>query len=276
MDKLKIIGNASIKGSLKVSGAKNAALPILAACLLLDEPVIIANVPHLRDITTTMSLLGVMGVELILDENMQIEVNPTTINSFTAPYELVKTMRASILVLGPLLAKFGEAKVSLPGGCAIGSRPVDIHLDGLRAMGAKIDVDGGYIHASVNGRLQGAKILLEKVTVNGTENLMMAATLAEGTTILRNAAQEPEVVDTADFLNAMGAKITGAGSDTITIEGVECLHGGKYKIMSDRIEAGTYLIAAAMVGGSITLKDIDPESLDSVLIKLEDAGAIIE
>jgi UDP-N-acetylglucosamine 1-carboxyvinyltransferase len=276
MDKLKIIGDCTMHGEVKISGAKNAALPILAGCLLLDEPVIISNVPHLRDVTTTMSLLGDMGVELIFDEKLNIEVDPRNIKNFVAPYELVKTMRASILVLGPLLAKFGEAKVSLPGGCAIGSRPVDVHLDGLKAMGAKINVENGYIYASVEGRLQGVHLALEKVTVNGTENLMMAATLAEGVTTLSNAAREPEVVDTANFLNAMGAKITGAGTDTITIEGVERLHGGEYRIMPDRIEAGTYLIAAAMLGGKLTARDINPADLEVVLLKLREAGAEIE
>jgi UDP-N-acetylglucosamine 1-carboxyvinyltransferase len=276
MDNLCIIGGKALKGELKVAGSKNAALPILAACLLLDEPVIISNIPHLRDITTTMSLLGYMGVSIVMDEKMNMEINASTIQNFLAPYELVKTMRASILVLGPLLAKYGEAKVSLPGGCAIGTRPVDIHLKGLEALGAEITVDAGYIHGKVNGRLKGTTLDLEKVTVNGTENLMMAASLAEGTTTILNAAREPEVVDTADFLNAMGAKITGAGTDTITIEGVEHLHGGEYAIMPDRIEAGTYLIAAAITGGSITLKGISPHTLDIVLEKLKDAGAEIK
>ncbi len=276
MDKLKIIGASSICGELALSGAKNAALPILAACLLVDEPVVIGNVPHLRDITTTMALLGEMGVALVLDETLNIEVDPRNIENFIAPYELVKTMRASILVLGPLLAKFGNAKVSLPGGCAIGSRPVDIHLQGLRAMGAEITVDAGYIHGKVNGKLQGADLVLDKVSVNGTENLMMAATLAEGVTTIYNAAREPEVVDTAGFLNKMGANITGAGTDTIKIEGVDRLHGGRYRIMSDRIEAGTYLIAAAMLGGSIKLKDVKATDLEAVLLKLKQAGAKIE
>lgn len=276
MDKLKIIGEAMLGGELYVSGAKNAALPILASTLLLSEPVIISNVPHLRDVTTTMALLSDMGVELIFDEKLNIEVDPRNIRNYTAPYELVKTMRASILVLGPLLARFGEAKVSLPGGCAIGSRPINIHLEGLKAMGAKISVRAGYIYAKVKGRLQGTTIALDKVTVNGTENLMMAATLAEGKTVLCNAAREPEVVDTANFLNAMGAKITGAGTDTIEIEGVEKLHGGSYKIMPDRIEAGTYLIAAAMVGGKLKVKNVCPHDLDVVLTKLKEAGAKLE
>lgn len=275
MDKLKIIGESHINGELEISGAKNAALPILAGTLLLDEPVTISNVPHLRDITTTMALLSDMGVELTFDEKLNICVDPRNINNYTAPYELVKTMRASILVLGPLLAKFGEAKVSLPGGCAIGSRPVNIHLAGLKAMGAKITVRNGYIYAKVKGRLQGAHLILEKVTVNGTENLMMAASLAEGTTIISNAAREPEVVDTANFLNAMGAKITGAGTDTIEIEGVERLHGGDYKIMPDRIEAGTYLIAAAMLGGKLKLKGVHADDFEIVINKLIEAGADI-
>ena len=276
MDKLKINGATSISGELALSGAKNAALPILAACLLVDEPVVIGNVPHLRDITTTMALLGEMGVDLVLDETLNIEVDPSHIENFVAPYELVKTMRASILVLGPLLAKFGKAKVSLPGGCAIGSRPVDIHLQGLRAMGAEIEVDSGYIHGKVNGRLKGADLVLDKVSVNGTENLMMAATLADGVTTIYNAAREPEVVDTANFLNAMGANISGAGTDTIKIQGVARLHGGHYRIMSDRIEAGTYLIAAAMLGGSIKIKDVKANDLEAVLLKLKQAGAKIE
>ena len=276
MDKLKIIGNSSIAGELTLSGAKNAALPILAACLLVDQPVVIGNVPHLRDITTTMALLGDMGVELVLDETLNIEVNPCSIKNFTAPYELVKTMRASILVLGPLLAKFGKAKVSLPGGCAIGSRPVDIHLNGLRAMGAEIEVDNGYIYGKVNGRLQGASLVLDKVSVNGTENLMMAAVLAKGTTVIDNAACEPEVVDTANFLIAMGARIFNAGTSTITIEGVDNLHGGEYHIMPDRIEAGTYLIAATMLSGYIKIKGVNTKDLEAVLLKLVQAGAQIE
>lgn len=276
MDKLKIIGEATLDGELYISGAKNAALPILASTLLLSEPVVISNVPHLRDVTTTMALLSDMGVELIFDEKLNIEIDPRNIKNFTAPYELVKTMRASILVLGPLLARFGEAKVSLPGGCAIGSRPINIHLEGLKAMGAKITVRGGYIYAKVKGRLQGTTIALDKVTVNGTENLMMAATLAEGKTVLSNAAREPEVVDTANFLNAMGAKITGAGTDTIEIVGVEKLQGDSYKIMPDRIEAGTYLIAAAIVGGKLKIKNVCPQDLEAVLAKLKEAGASIE
>ena len=276
MDKLRIIGQSKLNGELHAAGAKNAALPILAAALLVDTPVIIGKIPHLRDITTTMSLLGSMGVELILDDKMRVQVDPRTIKNFLAPYELVKTMRASMLVLGPLLAKFGEAKVSLPGGCAIGSRPVDQHLMGLQALGAQIEVKAGYIHGKVKGRLVGAEINFDVVTVNGTENLMMAASLAKGTTILRNAAREPEVVDTANFLNAMGAKISGAGTDTIIIEGVDNLHGGEYDIMPDRIEAGTYLIGAAMTGGKVKVKGIKSEGLEDVIERLTEAGAMID
>ncbi|MEE4290900.1 MAG: UDP-N-acetylglucosamine 1-carboxyvinyltransferase [Cycloclasticus sp.] len=274
MDKLIIQGGGPLSGEIRISGAKNAALPILAAALLAENPVIIGNVPHLHDITTTMSLLGQMGVTLSVDEKVRVEVDSSTISSFKAPYELVKTMRASIIVLGPLLARFGKAEVSLPGGCAIGSRPVDIHLKGLEAMGATIRVEGGYIHASCD-RLKGARLVLDMVTVTGTENLMMAATLAEGTTIIENAAREPEVSDLANFLNALGAKISGIGSDTLTIEGVESLAAKNlvYNILPDRIEAGTYLVAAAATGGKIKVKDVDPSTLDMVLSKLEEAGA---
>jgi len=275
MDKLIITGGKPLKGEIRISGAKNAALPIIVSTLLSDDPVLIRNIPHLHDITTTMELLGRMGVSLTMDEKMDVEVNPTTIKSYIAPYELVKTMRASILVLGPLLARFGEAEVSLPGGCAIGARPVNLHIHGLELMGADIKVEDGYIKAKCK-RLKGAKIVLDVVTVTGTENLMMAACLAEGTTILENAAREPEVVDLADCLNAMGAKVSGAGTDTITIEGVERMHGTTYNILPDRIETGTYLVAAAVTGGSVKLKDTDPTLLDSVLAKLEEAGAEIE
>ena len=275
MDKLIITGGKPLKGEIRISGAKNAALPIIVSTLLSDDPVLIRNIPHLHDITTTMELLGRMGVSLTMDEKMDVEVNPSTINSYVAPYELVKTMRASILVLGPLLARFGEAEVSLPGGCAIGARPVNLHIHGLELMGADISVEDGYIKAKCK-RLQGAKIVLDVVTVTGTENLMMAACLAEGTTILENAAREPEVVDLANCLNAMGAKVSGAGTDTITIEGVERMHGTTYDICPDRIETGTYLVAAAVTGGSVKLKDTDPTLLDAVLSKLEEAGAEIE
>ncbi|KZX75448.1 UDP-N-acetylglucosamine 1-carboxyvinyltransferase [Alcanivorax sp. HI0013] len=258
-----------------MSGAKNAALPILAATLLADEPVTVGNLPHLQDVTTLIELLGRMGVHVVIDDRMNVEVNATTIKELTAPYELVKTMRASILVLGPMVAHFGKASVSLPGGCAIGSRPVDIHLRGLEAMGADIEVANGYVHASVEGRLKGARIVMDTVTVTGTENLMMAAALAEGTTYLENAAREPEVVDLADFINTMGGKVRGAGTDTITIEGVERLHGGHHEVIADRIETGTYLIAAAITGGRIKTKDTVPGILDAVLQKLEEAGAKI-
>lgn len=274
MDKLIITGGKPLNGEIRISGAKNAALPILVSTLLAETPSLIRNVPHLHDITTTMALLGGMGVQLTVDENISVEVDSSTIKNFFAPYEMVKTMRASILVLGPLLARFGEAEVSLPGGCAIGSRPVNVHLDGLQKMGAEITVDNGYIHAK-SGRLQGCNLLLDVVTVTGTENLMMAAALAEGTTVLQNAAREPEVVDLADCLIAMGARIEGAGTDTITIEGVESLQGATYDIVPDRIETGTFLVAAAMSGGKVKLKDTRPDLLDSVISKLEEAGAKI-
>jgi len=276
MDKLIITGGTQLSGELRIAGAKNAALPILAAALLSEEPVTIGNIPHLHDITTTMQLLGQMGVRLTIDEKMNIEVDCCEINKFEAPYELVKTMRASILVLGPLLARYGQACVSLPGGCAIGTRPVDIHLDALLKMGAEIKVEGGYIHAKAS-RLKGCKLVLEKVTVTGTENLLMAAVLAEGTTIIENAAKEPEVSDLAHFLNAMGAKVTGIDTDVLVIEGVEKL-GKKdlyYKILPDRIETGTYLVAAAITRGKIKVKDVRPATLDAVLDKLTEAGAEI-
>lgn len=275
MDKLIITGGKPLNGEIRISGAKNAALPIIVSTLLSDDPVLVRNIPHLHDITTTMELLGRMGVSLTMDEKMDVEVNPTTIKSYVAPYELVKTMRASILVLGPLLARFGEAEVSLPGGCAIGARPVNLHIHGLELMGADISVENGYIKAKCK-RLKGAKIVLDVVTVTGTENLMMAACLADGTTILENAAREPEVVDLADCLNAMGAKVSGAGTDTISIEGVERMHGTTYDILPDRIETGTYLVAAAVTGGYVKLKDTDPTLLDAVIAKLEEAGAEIK
>ncbi len=276
MDKLIIQGGGPLAGEIRISGAKNAALPILAGALLAENPVVVGNVPHLHDITTTMSLLGQMGVQLSVDEKMRVEVDNSTISSFKAPYELVKTMRASIIVLGPLLARYGEAEVSLPGGCAIGSRPVDIHLKGLESMGAEIRVEKGYIHASCK-RLKGARIVMDMVTVTGTENLMMAATLAEGTTVLENSAREPEVSDLAHFLNKLGAKITGIGTDTLIIEGVDSLTAENvvYDILPDRIEAGTYLVAAAVTGGKIKIKDVDPTTLDMVISKLIDAGADI-
>jgi UDP-N-acetylglucosamine 1-carboxyvinyltransferase len=276
MDKLIITGGTQLSGELRISGAKNAALPILAATLLSEKPVMVGNIPHLHDITTTMELLGRMGVHLLVDEKMNIEVDSSFINSYEAPYELVRTMRASILVLGPLLARFGEAHVSLPGGCAIGTRPVDIHLNGLMKMGADITVEGGYIHAKAK-RLKGCRLVLEQVTVTGTENLMMAATLAEGTTILENAAKEPEVTDLAHFLNKMGANISGIGSDILVIEGVDKLGVDNlhYTILPDRIETGTYLVAAAITRGTAKLKNTRPDILDAVLEKLTEAGADI-
>ena len=274
MDKLIITGGPALAGEIRISGAKNAALPILAGTLLADGPVTIGNVPHLHDITTTMELLGRMGVQLTIDERMRVEVDPRTIREFYAPYELVKTMRASILVLGPLLAHYGSAVVSLPGGCAIGSRPVNLHIRGLEQLGAQITVEGGYIRASCQ-RLRGARLVMDMVTVTGTENLMMAATLAEGTTQIENAAREPEVLDLANFLNSMGAKISGAGTDTITIEGVQSLSGTRYEVMPDRIETGTYLVAGAISGGHVKLKDTRPQIMDAILHKLIEAGADI-
>lgn len=275
MDKLMITGGSRLNGELRVSGAKNSALKILAASLLANEPVTVCNVPHLRDITTMIELLGCMGVEVVIDEKMNIEVHANTIKKFTAPYELVKTMRASFLVLGPMLAHYGQAEVSLPGGCAIGPRPVDQHLRGLEALGADIFMEDGYVKASVNGRLQGAHIFFDISTQGGTEHIMMAATLAEGQTIMENCAREPEVVDLADCLNAMGADVSGQGTQTIVINGVEELSGCSHRVIPDRVEAGTYLIATAATGGRIRLKDARPEHLESVLMKLEDAGASI-
>jgi len=275
MNKLMINGGVRLKGEIRISGAKNAVLPILAATLLADGPATIENVPHLHDVTTTVELLGCMGVMVSIDEKLSVEVDSSTIENHIAPYHLVKTMRSSILVLGPLLARFGEAEVSLPGGCAIGSRPVDLHIKGLQDMGAEIDVSNGYIHAKAK-RLKGARLVLDIVTVTGTENLMMAAALADGTTIIENAAREPEVVDLANFINAMGGKISGAGTDTIEIEGVEKLHGTRYRVLPDRIETGTYLVAAAITGGSIKVKDTEPRLLDAVIDKLREAGAKIE
>jgi UDP-N-acetylglucosamine 1-carboxyvinyltransferase len=276
MDKLLITGGDPLDGELRISGAKNAALPILAATLLSEPPVSVGNIPHLHDITTTLELLGQMGVGLMVDEKMNIEVDCSTIDKYEAPYELVKTMRASILVLGPLLARFGEAHVSLPGGCAIGTRPVDIHIDSLIKMGADIQVEAGYIHAKAK-RLKGCHLVLDKITVTGTENILMAATLAEGVTIIENAAKEPEVSDLAHFLNKMGAKITGIGTDILTVEGVEKLGvpGLHYDILPDRIETGTYLVAGAISRGRVKLKNTDPTTLDAVLVKLREAGAEI-
>ena len=276
MDKLIIHGGASLEGEVSISGAKNSALPILSATLLTDQPVTISNVPHLHDITTTIELLGLMGSRITVNERMHIEIDNAQINNFFAPYELVKTMRASILVLGPLLARYGKADVSLPGGCAIGSRPVNIHIQGLIAMGADITTDSGYIRAETKGRLKGVHLTLDIVTVTGTENLMMAATLADGLTVIENAAREPEVQDLANCLNKMGAKISGAGTDRIEIEGVELLHGTEHEILPDRIETGTYLVAAAMTGGMMRLKKTQSILLESVITKLKEAGAKIE
>ncbi|MFO1466949.1 MAG: UDP-N-acetylglucosamine 1-carboxyvinyltransferase [Steroidobacteraceae bacterium] len=274
MDKLQIQGGVPLSGEIRISGAKNATLPILAGCLLADGPVTVGNVPHLQDVTTMIELLGRMGVSVTVDEKMRIEVDASTIREHFAPYQLVKTMRASILVLGPLVARYGQADVSLPGGCAIGARPVNIHVAGLQAMGADIHIENGYIKARA-GRLKGAQIVLETVTVTGTENLMMAAALAEGQTVLENAAREPEVVDLASFLNTLGAKISGAGTDRIVIEGVERLHGGSYDVLPDRIETGTYLVAGAITGGKVRVKNTRPEHVDAVLGKLREAGASI-
>jgi UDP-N-acetylglucosamine 1-carboxyvinyltransferase len=272
MDKLQITGGVRLDGEIRVSGAKNATLPVLAAALLADGPVNIGNVPHLHDVTTMIELLARMGVTVTVDERMRIEVDPSSIKECFAPYELVKTMRASILVLGPLVARYGRADVSLPGGCAIGARPVNIHVAGLQAMGADIHIEGGYIRARAD-RLHGAHLVLDTVTVTGTENLMMAAALAEGETVIENAAREPEVVDVANFLIAMGARIQGAGSDKIVIQGVKSLKGTDYEVLPDRIEAGTYLVAAAITGGRIRLKNARPDHLDAVLAKLAEAGA---
>ena len=274
MDKLLITGGNRLAGEVRASGAKNAALPILAATLLADGECVLSNVPHLRDITTTMELLGRMGVQLTIDERMHVHADASTVTSCAAPYDLVKTMRASILVLGPLLARFGEAEVSLPGGCAIGARPVNLHIDGMRAMGADIRVENGYVRARAD-RLRGARFVMDIVTVTGTENLMMAAALADGRTVLENAAREPEVVDLAEFLNAMGARITGVGSDTVVIDGVERLYGAEYRILPDRIETGTYLVGAAMTGGRVRVRETRADLLDAVLAKLSDTGAAV-
>ncbi len=275
MAKILISGGEPLNGEVQISGAKNAVLPILAATLLADGPMEISNVPHLHDVTTTMELLGRMGVQLTVDEKLRITVDPSTITSHVAPYDLVKTMRASILVLGPLVARFGAAEVSLPGGCAIGSRPVDQHIRGLRALGADINVENGYIVARAS-RLRGARIVMDMVTVTGTENIMMAAALASGTTVIENAAQEPEVLDLALCLNAMGARISGAGTATIVIEGVERLHGCNYEVLPDRIETGTFLVAGAITRGRVLAKRARPDTLDAVLNKLEESGAHID
>jgi len=275
MDKLLISGGIRLDGEVKISGAKNAALPLLAATLLGETPVTLTNVPQLKDITTMIQILGNMGVSVVIDEKCQVEVNANTLTTAVAPYELVRTMRASIFVLGPLLARFGEATVSLPGGCAIGSRPVDQHLKGLAALGADIQVENGYVHAKTNGRLKGARFVFDMVTVGGTENLLMAATLAEGTTVIENAAREPEIINLAGLLTAMGAQITGAGTDTITVQGVKALQGCTYRVIADRIETGSYLAAAAVTGGRVRTLDTDPSLLDAVLLKFRDVGAVI-
>jgi UDP-N-acetylglucosamine 1-carboxyvinyltransferase len=275
VDKLLIRGGVPLSGEVRISGAKNAALPILCASILTGETLCVQNVPHLRDVTTNLTLLGQMGVEVSLDERLGVGLTAAKLSSRVAPYEMVKTMRASILVLGPLVARFGEARVSLPGGCAIGSRPVDQHIKGLQAMGAHIDIEHGYIHARAE-RLKGVRIVMDIVTVTGTENIMMAATLAEGTTIIENAAREPEVVDLANCLVAMGARIRGQGTDVITIDGVAALHAATYRVMPDRIETGTFLIAAAATGGEIRLKDTRSDILDAVLSKLAEGGLHVE
>jgi UDP-N-acetylglucosamine 1-carboxyvinyltransferase len=275
MEKLVIAGGVPLNGEVRISGAKNAVLPILIATLLVDGPVVIRNVPHLHDVTTTMELLGSMGVDLLVHEGMSIEVNSKSVSNFCAPYDLVKTMRASVLVLGPLLGRYGKASVSFPGGCAIGVRPIDQHLKGMEALGAKIEIHNGYIEAEVNGRLKGAEVITDMVTVTGTENILMAAVFAEGTSVIRNAAREPEVCDLANFLNAMGAKISGIGTDTLTIQGVDRLHGGEYRILPDRIEAGTYLVAGALTRGKVKLKNVAPQTMTAVLEKFTEAGAVI-
>ncbi len=275
MDKLVITGGARLEGQVTISGAKNAALPILAGTLLANEPVTVGNVPHLKDVTTTLTLLQSMGAEVTFDDKLNVEVDAANLSEYRAPYELVKTMRASILVLGPLLARHGVADVSLPGGCAIGARPVNMHVQGLEAMGAEVTVENGYIRARAE-RLHGARIVMDTVTVTGTENLMMAATLARGETVLENAAREPEVADLAKFLNGMGAEISGAGSSTIRIRGVDELAGTHHVVLPDRIETGTYLVAAAVTGGKVRLKKTSAAILETVLSKLEEAGAMID
>jgi len=275
MDKLLIRGGAKLRGEIYASGAKNSALPILAASLLADSPLKVGNLPHLNDVTTMLELLGSMGVDVMLSDEMEVQVDTSSINNLNARYELVKTMRASILVLGPLLAKFQKATVALPGGCAIGSRPVNLHIDAMRAMGAQIDIEDGNIKASVKGRLKGAKIIFEPVSVTGTENVLMAASLAEGETIIENAAREPEVLDLANCLKAMGAKIEGAGTDQIKITGVDNLEGAAFSVMPDRVEVGTYLTAVAMTGGQVKIKSAKPEYLSSVISKLEQTGSVI-
>lgn len=275
MDKLLITGGARLEGEIAISGAKNAALPILAGTLLASEPVTVGNVPHLKDVSTTITLLQSMGAAATFDDKLNVEVDVSGTDRHRAPYELVRTMRASILVLGPLVSRFGEADVSLPGGCAIGARPVNLHVAGLQAMGAEVTVSNGYIKARAR-RLRGAHVVFDTVTVTGTENLLMAAVLAEGETVLENAAREPEVTDLARFLRGLGAKIEGAGTSRIRVRGVESLHGGRYSVMPDRIETGTYLVAAAMTGGRVKLKRTDPKIVEAVLLKLQEAGAAVQ
>jgi len=276
MDKLLIKGKNELNGVITASGAKNSALPVLAASLLADSPMKVCNLPHLNDVTTMIELLGSMGIDIMLNEDMDVYVDPSSIKNLNARYELVKTMRASILVLGPLLAKFNEARVALPGGCAIGSRPVNLHIEAIRRMGANISIEGGYINAKSEGRLKGSTIDFDPVSVTATENVLMAASLAEGKTVINNAAKEPEVVDLADCLNRMGAKIKGQGTDRIVINGVKALGGCDFTVIPDRVETATYLTAVAMTGGSIKIKRTRPDSLDSVLNKLREAGAVIE
>ncbi len=276
MDKLLIKGKKPLSGEIYASGAKNSALPILAASLLSDSPLTVGNLPHLNDVTTMLELLGSMGVDVLLSDDMEVRVDASTIKNLDARYELVKTMRASILVLGPLLAKYQKATVALPGGCAIGSRPVNLHIEAMRLMGADINIEDGYIRASVKGRLKGTKIIFEPVSVTATENVIMAATLAEGETVIENAAREPEVIDLANCLIGMGAKIKGAGTDTIVVEGVKSLKGTSFSVMPDRVEVGTYLTAVAMTGGKVKIKSAKPEYLSSVITKLESCGAEIE
>ncbi|MCP4301470.1 MAG: UDP-N-acetylglucosamine 1-carboxyvinyltransferase, partial [Gammaproteobacteria bacterium] len=275
MDKLLIDGRSTLSGNVTISGAKNAALPILAGTLLATDTVIVRNVPHLKDVTTMLSLLQMMGVQVTVDDQLVVEIDASNVTSREAPYELVKTMRASILVLGPLVARFGEADVSLPGGCAIGARPVNLHVAGLEAMGAEVIVEDGFIKARAD-RLTGAHIVFDTVTVTGTENLLMAAVLAKGETVLENAAREPEVIDLANFLTGMGARIEGAGTGTIVVQGVDSLGGTSYSVLPDRIETGTYLVAAAVTGGHIRAINTAPDTLEAVLIKLNEAGASIE
>ncbi|MEM9532520.1 MAG: UDP-N-acetylglucosamine 1-carboxyvinyltransferase [Pseudomonadota bacterium] len=276
MAKIVISGGHPLDGAVAASGAKNAVLPILAGSLLCDEPVLIGNVPHLQDVTTTVELLAGMGAEVVVDERMRLHVDTRQVSCFDAPYELVKTMRASILVLGPLVARYGQANVSLPGGCAIGTRPVNLHIEGLRALGAEVEVEGGYIKAVARKRLRGCRIVLDLVTVTGTENIMMAAALAEGTTIIENAAQEPEVVDLANFINTMGGRVSGAGTNTIEVEGVERMGGSPYDVLPDRIETGTYLVAGAISSGRVRVRQARPDTLDVVLAKLHDCGADLD